>query len=455
MDIVRFAPSPTGYLHIGGVRTALFNYLHAKSTGGKFLLRIEDTDLNRNQKESYDAIINGLTKLGLQWDGDIIYQSNRLDVYKAMVTKLIANGLAYHCYHTKEELEAFGNRTNKSDKFLSMWRDIKPNEYPADKPYVVRLKVERGKTLKYVDRIFGELSFNTNDLNDEVIMRSDGTPLYNFAAVVDDNEFGVNLVIRGSDHIINTPFQILLYNALGFTVPSFAHLPMIMGPDGQKLSKRNSYDIPVTLEDYFAEGYDSLSILNYLVRFGWSYKDQEIFTMEDMISKFNIDKIHRSNGIFDKVKFEAINHKIIKDNDMISLGNYKNKLKDYSYTSYDDKHINVIREQSKTYKMAIESLKYISNVSSFKYTEIENTYYKDICNILNDLPNNFTHIDVTTVIKSYCKDKDFKFKDVCLYLNKVLTGKESAPPFAILIEVLGKDDVLLKLNMSFINSKIM
>jgi glutamyl-tRNA synthetase len=275
---VRFAPSPTGYLHIGGARTALFNYLLSRKEQGTFILRIEDTDVARSTQESVDAILQAMEWLGLSYDEGPYYQSERFDLYRQKVEELLASRKAFRCYCTAEELEAKRDAAMKSGgkpKYDGTCRNR--TDHPADQPFVVRFRSPQQGTTAFDDRIKGTITFQNEELDDVIIQRTDGTPTYNFVVVVDDAEMGITLVIRGDDHINNTPRQILMYEALGYPVPEFAHVPMILGADKTRLSKRHG---ATSVMAYREMGFLPEAMVNYLVRLGWSHGDQEIFSMD-------------------------------------------------------------------------------------------------------------------------------------------------------------------------------
>src|SRR5580693_3042063 len=316
---VRFAPSPTGYLHIGGVRTALFNWLWARKTHGVFVLRIEDTDRERSTQESLRVILDSLRWLGLDWDeGPEVggahgpyTQMERLAVYRDFAEKLIASGKAYRCYCTKEELDAQRAALKARDpkaQFRYPGTCRHRTDAPA-LPFVVRFTVPETGSVRYVDQVFGEVVTPNAAQQDFVLLRSDGVPLYNFGAVVDDASMGVTLVARGRDHMVNTPPQIMIYEALGRPAPAFAHLPMMLAPNGEKLSKRHG---AVSVTEYRDQGYSPRAVLNYLARFGWSHGDQEIFSLDELVAAFDWEHCNRSDGKFDAKKFLAIDHEHLK-----------------------------------------------------------------------------------------------------------------------------------------------
>ncbi len=310
---VRFAPSPTGYLHIGGARTALFNFLLARKEQGTFVLRIEDTDVARSTQESTDAILQAMEWLGLSYDEGPYYQSERFDLYRRKVEELVQSGLAYRCYCSAEELEAKREAALKAGaKPKYDGTCLGRTDHPAGVPFVVRFRAPQDGETTFPDRIKGAITFQNEELDDLIIQRSDGTPTYNFVVVVDDAEMGITLVIRGDDHINNTPRQILLYGALGYPVPEFAHVPMILGADKTRLSKRHGATSVMAYRDL---GYLPEALVNYLARLGWSHGDQEIFSMEELIEKFSLENVGRSAGVFNPEKLLWLNAHYIKTGD--------------------------------------------------------------------------------------------------------------------------------------------
>jgi glutamyl-tRNA synthetase len=310
--VVRFAPSPTGFLHIGGARTALFNWLFARHHGGKFLLRIEDTDRARSTPEAVAAIVEGLDWLGLSWDGEIVYQSARAARHAEVAHKLLAAGRAYHCYCTPAELEAMRERARaekRSVRYDGTWRDRDPSEAPSGVPPVIRLKAPQQGSTTIRDQVQGEVTVANTELDDLIILRADGTPTYNFSVVVDDHDMGITHVIRGDDHLNNAFRQKQIYDALDWLVPEFAHLPLIHGPDGAKLSKRHG---ALGVEAYRDLGYLPEALRNYLLRLGWSHGDNEIIATEQAIEWFEIDAVGRAPARFDFAKLDNLNGHYIR-----------------------------------------------------------------------------------------------------------------------------------------------
>jgi glutamyl-tRNA synthetase len=305
--VTRFAPSPTGFLHIGGARTALFNWLYARGRGGRMLLRIEDTDRERSTQAAIDAIIDGLAWLGIAWDGDIIYQFSRAARHREVAEALLASGGAYLCYASQAELDEMRERARQEGRtrlYDGGWRDRDAREAPGDVPPVIRLRAPTTGETVIDDQVQGRVVWQNEHLDDLVLVRSDGTPTYMLAVVVDDHDMGVTHIIRGDDHLTNAARQKQIYDALGWEVPIMAHIPLIHGPDGAKLSKRHG---ALGVDAYRAMGFLPAALRNYLVRLGWSCGDQEIFTTEEMIAAFDLPQIGRSAARFDFAKLESLN----------------------------------------------------------------------------------------------------------------------------------------------------
>jgi glutamyl-tRNA synthetase len=305
--VTRFAPSPTGFLHIGGARTALFNWLFARNAGGKMLLRIEDTDRERSTDAAITAILDGLSWLGLTWDGDVIYQFQRAARHREVAESLLAAGKAYYCYATPQELEemrATARAEGRPPRYDGRWRDRSPSEAPAGVKPVIRLKAPQDGETVIEDKVQGRVAWANKDLDDLVLLRSDGTPTYMLAVVVDDHDMGVTQIIRGDDHLTNAARQLQIYQALGWDVPAMAHIPLIHGADGAKLSKRHG---ALGVDAYRGMGYLSDALRNYLVRLGWSQGDKEFFTTEEMIEAFDLGNVGRSPARFDFAKLENMN----------------------------------------------------------------------------------------------------------------------------------------------------
>jgi len=307
--VTRFPPSPSGYLHLGGARTALFNWLYARHTGGRFVLRVEDTDVSRSTKESVAAILEALEWLGIDWDEGPYFQSQRFDVYKAYINRLLASGNAYYCTCSAERLEKVRQEAMQSGGKPKYDGNCREKGLEWREGAVVRFKAPLTGTTLVSDRIRGHIAFDNTELDDFIIQRSDGTPTYNLAVVVDDITMNINTIIRGDDHLNNTPKQIQLYEALGCEVPCFAHVPMVLGPDKTRLSKRHG---AMSVTAYRDMGYHPEAMVNYLVRLGWSHGDQEFFTRDELVEKFNLEHVGRSAGVFDQEKLLALNAEHIR-----------------------------------------------------------------------------------------------------------------------------------------------
>ena len=308
--VTRFAPSPTGYLHVGGARTALYSWLYAKSQGGEFVLRIEDTDIERSTEDAKQAILDGMQWLGLTWDKGPYYQTERFDRYKAIIQTMLEEGKAYKCFMPADELDAIREaqkERGEKPRYPGTWRDR--TDHPEGQPYVIRFKNPQEGSVVFDDHVRGRIEISNSELDDLIIQRSDGTPTYNFCVVVDDWDMGISHVVRGEDHINNTPRQINILKALGAPVPEYAHVSMILGDDGKKLSKRHG---AVSVMQYRDDGYLPQAVKNYLVRLGWAHGDQEIFSEQEMIELFSLDAIGQSASAFNTEKLVWLNQHYIK-----------------------------------------------------------------------------------------------------------------------------------------------
>jgi len=307
--VTRFAPSPTGYLHVGGARTALYSWLYAKKNNGKFILRIEDTDLERSTPEAVQAILDGMSWLGMEGDGEIFYQTKRFDVYKNYVQQLLDKNKAYKCYLSKEALEELRAKSEETGERIDYEAENEGIEISDDSPFVVRFRNPKSGSVKWLDVIRGDMEISNDEMDDMIILRSDGSPTYNFCVVIDDWEMGMSHVIRGEDHLINTAKQINIFEAFGAEVPTYAHCSMILGDDGKKLSKRHG---AVGVMQYRDDGYLPQALINYLVRLGWSHGDQEVFTQEELFEHFDINAINNSASAFNTEKLNWMNQQYMK-----------------------------------------------------------------------------------------------------------------------------------------------
>jgi glutamyl-tRNA synthetase len=454
---LRFAPSPTGYLHIGGARTALFNWLLARKTGGKFILRIEDTDVARSTQESVDAILEGMTWLGLDWDEGPYYQSERFSEYREYVAKLLAEGKAYKCYCTAEELEAKREKAlaeGRKPKYDGTCRDL-PAAFQSDKPYVVRFKAPHDGVTAFNDLIKGPISFNNEELDDLIIQRSDGTPIYNFVVVIDDATMGITTVIRGDDHINNTPRQILLYEALGYPVPQFAHVPMILGADKTRLSKRHGATSVMAYRDM---GLLPEAMVNYLVRLGWSYGDEEIFSKEELIEKFTIENVGKSAGVFNPDKLLWLNAHYIKTGDPERLAGL---LVPFLAERGVDPAlggpalpavVKTLQERAKTMlEMADGAVFFYSQELAYDQEAVAKNIKPETAGYLQRLAAAlagaaaFDHDTIESLFKQLCTELGIKMGQIGPAVRIALSGGTVSPSIYEVMEVLGREETCRRL----------
>lgn len=465
---VRFAPSPTGYLHIGGVRTALFNWLWARKTGGTFVLRIEDTDQERSTPENEEIILRDMRWLNLNWDEgpDVggphgpYRQMERLEIYREFVDKLIAKGAAYRCYCTKEELDKQREELKQRDpkaqfRYPGTCRD---RQGPTpDRPSVVRFRAPSSGNVVYRDLVFGEVTTPKSTLQDAVIMRSDGVPLYNLGAVVDDITMGITLVARGRDHMINTPPQILLYEALDATLPQFAHLPMMLAPDGQKLSKRHG---AVSVGEYRDRGIPGVGLMNYLVRFGWSYGDEEVFSMPDLISKFGWENCSKSDGKFDMKKLSAIAFEHMKSSTLMPEETYVAEVARFvekrGHTGIDNARIAslvpLVRERALTFADAAEALDYFfRDLPVYEEKSVKKVLSADKAKTLSKARDffaaveDFTAKNLDTKFHEFIHAEGLEIKDIAQPVRVAVTGRAASPGLFDVLALVGKDRVLARI----------
>jgi glutamyl-tRNA synthetase len=365
--ITRFAPSPTGYLHVGGARTALYSWLYAKSQGGEFVLRIEDTDLERSTEQAKQAILDGMQWLGLSHDKGPYYQTQRFDIYNDFIDQLLAQGHAYKCFMSIEELDAIREKqeaNGEKPRYPGTWRDR--TDHPEGQSYAIRFKNPLDGEVVFKDHVRGEIRISNTELDDLIIRRSDGAPTYNFCVVIDDWEMGVSHVVRGEDHINNTPRQINILQALGAPVPEYAHVSMILGDDGKKLSKRHG---AVSVMQYRDDGYLPQAVLNYLVRLGWSHGDQEIFSVDEMIALFSLDNISKSASAFNTEKLIWLNQHYIKTLPATEVA-------EYAKWHFDEQDINTtngpaLSDVIDVQADRVDTLKQLASISRYFYEEFE------------------------------------------------------------------------------------
>ncbi len=451
MVITRFAPSPTGFLHIGGLRTALFSYLWAKHNGGKFILRIEDTDQSRNNEDAAKAIIEAFKWLGLSHDGEIEYQSKRTDIYKRYIRKLLDEGKAYYCYMSKDELVSLKDEQishKERPRYDGRYRDFNGTPPPGVEP-VVRIKAPTSGTITVHDGIKGDVVFNVDDiLDDFIIARSDGTPTYNFVVAIDDALMGINEVIRGDDHLSNTPKQIIIYDALGLEIPNFYHVPMIHNQNGKKLSKR---DGATDVMEYKKEGYLPQALLNFLVRLGWSHGDQEIFTIQEMIEMFNPKDINKSASIYNTEKLDWLNAHYIKN---MSNEHLKHLLEDYDIilTSNDKTEILLdnLKERAKTLQELALQIKDILTQPAYENEKAFKKAFKgnavDILTAFSDklksTPKPHLPVDFHIVMQNIVDEQGIGFGKLGQPLRMALLGKLSGPGLDSVMAVIGVDETI-------------
>jgi glutamyl-tRNA synthetase len=457
--ITRFAPSPTGYLHIGGARTAIFNYLFAKHFGGKFLLRIEDTDKERSTEEATKAIFGGLEWLGIDYDEEAIFQSKNIERHKEVVKILLETGKAYKCFMTQEEIESKRQEAiNNSKSFLlnSPWRDAEQRDHPS-LPFVVRIKASREGVSQIDDMVQGLVSVENKILDDLVLLRADGTPTYMLAVVVDDHDMGVTHIIRGDDHLNNAFRQKIIYEALGWDIPKMAHIPLIHGQDGAKLSKRHG---AVGVESYRDMGYLPEAIFSYLLRLGWSHGDDEIITKEDAIRWFDGTHIGKAPSRIDFNKMKNINsiflRKISEDK---ALEIITNKWKDMGI-NYSNLTKNFLRQAITEIKSRAEVTNDLANLAliyhednifniSEQAIDIINKTTKEFINEIIELISNISKLDkeeIQNQFKLYSENKNMKLGEVMKIVRAFLAGHIASPSVFEIIAILGKDIIIKRLN---------
>ena len=456
---VRFAPSPTGYLHIGGARTALFNYLLAKKEQGTFVLRIEDTDVERSTQESVDAILQAMDWLGLSYDEGPFYQSERYDLYKSKVSDLLNKGLAYRCYCSADELNAKREAAMKAGGKPRYDGTCRERTDQPEAPFVVRFKTPRDGNTAFVDRIKGTISVENDELDDLIIQRTDGNPTYNFVVVIDDAEMGINLVIRGDDHVNNTVRQIPMYKALGYEVPEFAHVPMILGADKKRLSKRHG---ATSVMVYREMGFLPEAMVNYLVRLGWSFGDEEIFSMDDLIEKFNLDNVGRSAGVFNPDKLLWLNEHYIKTGDPQRLAGLVSELLEGQGVDIENGPdltavVKTLQERAKTLVEMAEGAHFYfvapetyDEAAAAKFlTQEQRPVLELLIKHLGALAS-FTLADVESAFKALMEESGLKLGKIGPVVRVALTGGTVSPSIYDVVCVLGQDTVMARLNKSLL-----
>ena len=446
----RFAPSPTGYLHIGGARTALFSWLYARKNAGTFILRIEDTDRERSTQASVDAILEGMAWLELNYDEGPFYQTQRFDRYAEVIQQLLDSGHAYRCYCSKDELEQMREQQmarKEKPRYDGYWRERQHETPPAGVEPVIRFKNPQDGFVEFDDMVRGKITVSNAELDDLIIARSDGTPTYNFTVVVDDIDMNVTHVIRGDDHINNTPRQINIMQALGFTPPRYAHVPMILGADGQRLSKRHG---AVSVMQYRDEGYLPEALLNYLVRLGWSHGDQEIFSRAEMVEYFNLESINRAPAAFSPEKLLWLNQHYLKTLPVETIEqqliwHLQQQQLDITNGPAIADVINAQRERAKTLvEMVAISRYFYEDVNHYDEAAVQKQFKADTAETLRVVKDQLATIDdwqgtaIHHAINQACEQLGVKLGKVGPALRIAVTGGTSSPSLDVTLELVGK-----------------
>jgi len=461
--VTRFAPSPTGYLHIGGARTALFNWAFARHTGGKMLLRIEDTDRERSTEAAVQAIFDGLKWLGLTQDGEPFMQFSRAARHAEIANELLNAGQAYYCYCSPEELAEMRETARANGlppRYNGYWRDRDPSEAPAGVAPVIRIKAPVSGEIRVHDHVQGEVVFRTENLDDFIILRSDGTPTYMLAVVVDDHDMGVTHIIRGDDHLTNAARQIVIYNAMGWFIPEMSHIPLIHGPDGAKLSKRHG---ALGVEAYRQMGYLPEAIRNYLARLGWSHGDDEIFSTEQMVEWFSLDALNKGAARFDFAKLENINGHYIREADpvrlydvMLSTAEEVGRLTDVDgLRANRDTALSALPElqpRAKTILELIDLAQFIYAVrplaidaaAADQLTADARANIGAFTEVLRGL-NEWTVAAIDAAARAFAEAKGLKLGKVAQPLRAALTGRTVSPGIFEVMVLIGRDETLARL----------
>ena len=438
---VRFAPSPTGSLHLGSVRTAIFNYLFSKQTNGSLILRIEDTDKERSTNHSQDEILSSLKWLGIQWNEGPYLQSERIEIYQNYANILLSEGKAYKCFSSQEEInkiKELAKKEKKIYKYPRIWRDRK--DHPQNKDFVIRFKTPDNKIIDFKDTLRGKIEIESNNLDDFIIIKSDGFPTYNFASAIDDIEMKITNVIRGEDHLSNTPKQILIYNSLNAKIPDFTHVSMILGKDKTKLSKRHGAE---SIDNFKSMGFLPVSIINYLARLGWSFGDQEIFSLNEMEANFSLDNLNKSPAIFDLEKFTWVNSNQIKKADT----NYLKELINFKFIEGIDIDLAILsaKEKSKDLIQLKEVLSFCEtkelNIDDKSIESINDCDKKILEKFLNSFMDyNFKNMDeIEDFFKNFLLNNNLKMKNLAFPLRLILTGSKNSPGIYQILKILSKE----------------
>ena len=456
--VTRIAPSPTGFMHIGTARTALFNWLYARGRNGKFYVRVEDTDRKRSTKEAVDVIINGLDWLGLDYDGDIQSQFERAPRHVEIAKTLLRNGKAYKCFASPEEIKKFKETAQKSGTstlFKSPWRNADPTDYP-DSPYVIRIKApETGETIIH-DEVQGEISIQNNQLDDMVLLRSDGSPVYMLAVVVDDHDMGITHVIRGDDHLNNAARQNLIYRAMEWNIPVYAHIPLIHGEDGKKMSKRHG---ATSIKEYELSGYSASGLRNYLARLGWSHGDDEYFTDQQALEWFNLINIGKSPARFNLKKLQFLSGKHIKNSDDAALLHetlkFLTKVREQDLSEDKiqilNKSLYCLKDKVKTLSELIDKAAFILKSRPIEI-DLDARLFLDeegrkmLSALTPQLQNaTWTRENLEQVCNSVAESFGVKFGKLASPIRSALSGQTKTPSVFDMMLILGRDETIARL----------
>jgi glutamyl-tRNA synthetase len=457
--VTRFAPSPTGYLHIGGARTALFSWLLAKSRGGHFLLRVEDTDRERSTQEATDAILEAMRWLDLSAEGEAVFQSRRFNLYNSYIDRLLAEGKAYWCSCTPGEVEAMREKARAEGRKPKYDGACRERGLGPGGGCVVRFKGPLDGVTAFDDMVKGPTAVQNSELDDMILRRSDGSPTYNLAVVVDDHDMGVTHVLRGDDHVANTPRQILLYQAFGWDVPKFGHVPMILGPDKAKLSKRHG---ALSVMEYRTMGYLPEALVNYLARLGWSHGDQEIFSREELVAKFSTDTLGNSPSVFDVKKLEWLNAHYIKESTPERLaallpeylnGNAGGLKMDPAYLARivpllqpRAKTLVEMAEMARLFLTPARDLRYEPHAVAEQLKPEARALLAELLPVYEAAPDHADHKALEAATQAFLDARGLKFKAVAQPLRVALTGKTASPGLFETMSVLGKDEALARIH---------
>ena len=464
--VTRFAPSPTGNLHIGSARTALFNWLFAKNTKGKFLLRIEDTDKARSTEDSINKILDGLKWLDLKWDGEIIYQSKKQKRHSEIANELLDKGLAYKCFCSEDDLNKMREDAKilkKPFRYNRMWRDKNPNDAPKGVNPVIRIKAPTKNETVINDIIQGTIKVSNEEMDDFIIMRSDGTPTYMLSVVVDDHDMNVTHIVRGHDHLTNTFRQNIIYDAMKWNKPKTAHIPLILGSDGSKMSKRHG---AIDVEEYKNKGILPNALINYMLRLGWSHGDDEIISLENAIKWFSLEKMGKSPAKFDYDKLISVNsHYILelKNDEIIKfLKNYYDKKYNIKLDTASIDRLNLglndIKSRSRDLNQLAEmSLFYctkfpltLSKKAEKYIKKVDKDIFKELLIVLENIENDFKKQKIEEIIAKFLTQKGLKLSDIIQYIRAMITGLDVSPRIYDIMEILGYQEMKKRIE-NFIN----